>query len=400
MPFCTTHTRNISLAALAVAFLLTGCASPGPPKPPTLNLPKAVTDLTAERIANTVVLHWTTPEKNTDKLDVKGPISAEICREAGADASTAKPTCTPVLKFGVHPGPTQFVDTLPAPLAAGPAHLLVYRVRILNAAGRFSALSSPAFTAAGAAPAPIANLHATAVPAGVMVEWQPVPSDTGINVELVRNDLDLAREQAAKAAAKPAPPAPQPTPKKSKRNKPLVSTSSTSSKPNTGPGSNQPSAEVHLSAASDAGTVDRTVHTGDTYTYTAQRVLTVDLDGHHLQLRGEQSSAITLQVRDIFPPAIPSGLAAVPNPASGTNKQPSIDLSWQPDTDADLAGYLVYRSLGSGEFTRLTPTAITAPAYSDITAAPGQRYSYRVTAIDTTGNESKPTAEVQEQLNP
>jgi hypothetical protein len=408
MPSCTTHTRSSTFAALAAvaflltgcAFLLNGCATPGPPKPPTLNLPKAVTDLAAERIANTVVLHWSTPEKNTDNLNlnVKAPIFAEICRETGSEASAAKPTCTPVLKFGVKPGPTQFVDTLPAPLAAGPARLLVYRVRILNAAGRFVALSAPAFSAAGAAPSLIANLHATAIPAGVMVEWQPVSSDTGINVELDRTDLDLAKELAAKAAAKPAPPAPQPKPTKSKRNKPA---SSTSSKPKSGiTSSNQPTAEVHLSADGDAGTIDRTARTGDTYTYAAQRVLTVDLDGHHLLLRGEQSPVIALQVRDTFPPAVPVGLAAVPNPVSDTNKQPSIDLSWEPDTDADLAGYLVYRSLGSGEFIRLTPAAITASAYSDIAAAPGQRYSYRVTAIDITGNESKPTPQVQEQLNP
>ena len=385
--------------------MLAGCATPGPPKPPTLNLPKPVADLTAERIAGNVLLHWTTPEKNTDNLVVKPPLTAEICRDAGPEDLATKPVCTAVLKLPTQPGAAQATDPLPQPLAAGPARLLVYRVRILNSADRSAAPSAPAFAAAGAAPPPIANLRATSVPAGAMLEWQPQPVSSA--VELDRIDLDLAKQQAAKAAAAPAP-QPKPAPAKSKkRSKPA---SSTTSKPKSQ--AEQSPAETRLSvtsshpsnsdgAADSGGTIDRTVHAAGTYTYAAQRILTITLNGHPLQLRSDPSATITFVMRDTFPPAIPSGLAAVANPASDTNKQPSIDLSWDPDTDADLAGYLVYRQTGtSGEFTRLTPTPVTPAAFSDLTATPGQRYTYRVTAIDTTGNESKPTAEVQEQLNP
>jgi fibronectin type 3 domain-containing protein len=100
-------------------------------------------------------------------------------------------------------------------------------------------------------------------------------------------------------------------------------------------------------------------------------------------------------MHDTFPPRTPTGLAAVPS-------TDGIDLSWEPNTEPDLAGYIVYRRQVSvtgeaiGTPTRLTSTPTPAPAFSDRTAQPGQSYSYRVTAIDTAGNESPASTEVQE----
>jgi fibronectin type 3 domain-containing protein len=48
--------------------------------------------------------------------------------------------------------------------------------------------------------------------------------------------------------------------------------------------------------------------------------------------------------------------------------------------------------------TRLNITPVVGPAYRDQTALAGHRYAYRVTAVDTAGNESVPSADVQETL--
>ena len=48
--------------------------------------------------------------------------------------------------------------------------------------------------------------------------------------------------------------------------------------------------------------------------------------------------------------------------------------------------------------TRLNITPVVGPAYRDQTAMAGHRYAYRVTAVDTAGNESAPSADVQETL--
>src|SRR5215469_3025808 len=90
-------------AVLPLTALAVGCASPGPPRPPSLNLPEAVKDLTAERVGDAVRLQWTTPETTTDRLPVKDVMTAEICRIMVA-AHPPQPPCTPVAKVAVQPG--------------------------------------------------------------------------------------------------------------------------------------------------------------------------------------------------------------------------------------------------------------------------------------------------------
>ncbi|WP_433984267.1 hypothetical protein RBB78_04250 [Tunturiibacter empetritectus] len=101
----------LAAAALPIVFAL-GCASPGPPHAPSLNLPEVVKDLTAERVGDSVTLHWTTPEKTTDHLAIKGIITAEICR-ATLPAPTSTPACTVVKHLPVKSGPSQADEALP-----------------------------------------------------------------------------------------------------------------------------------------------------------------------------------------------------------------------------------------------------------------------------------------------
>ena len=142
---------------------------------------------------------------------------------------------------------------------------------------------------------------------------------------------------------------------------------------------------------------------GESYRYTAQTSpARSPSGGHNLELRSIASSPVTVVMRNIFPPHAPSGLEAVPGGATAADR--SIDLSWTPNTDPDLAGYIVYRQevdskgVAAGTATRLNPTPVVGPAYRDQTAMAGRRYAYRVTAVDTAGNESAPSDAVQETL--
>jgi hypothetical protein len=382
-------------ATLAIS-LAVGCASPGPPHPPSLRLPEAVKDLTAERVGDEVLLHWTTPAKTTDGLETKGPLTAEICRSSASPAPPPipVPVCTSVKRLSVQPGPSQAADILPRAFTLDPVALLAYRIQILNANLRSAGQSPEAFAAAGAAPPPVEDLRATPVRAGAMIEWRQQP--TTASVELDRQ-LDGAPDPTK--AAPPKPPSkstprfsPKPTAKPSLPQQPTPSSPS----------------EVKLQTpqqSSDAGgTIDRTAHFGETYRYTAQRVSTAALPGHSLELRSPVSPPVAVLLKDTFPPQPPTGLAAVPSGTTPAEAHASIDLSWEPDTDADLAGYIVYRQpidpteAPTGPATRLNPTLIAGPAYRDQTAVRGQSYAYRVTAVDTVGNESAPSADVQETL--
>jgi hypothetical protein len=375
-------------AALSISLAL-GCASPGPPRAPSLRLPVIVKDLTAERVGDEVHLHWTTPEKTTDDLPIKGSLTAEICRDP-APSSPPQP-CTSVKRFAVQPGPSQTSDTLPRALTLDPVALLAYRVQIFNAHERSAGPSPVVFAASGPPPPPVEDLRATPVRAGVMLEWRQQPSTASV-------ELDRFLEGApTPAPAKPANPKPslKPTKKPSKQPPPTPSQPT----PATPDGVKL---QTPAQTSDVGGTIDRTAQFGETYRYTAHRVRTVTLSGHSLKLRSPASPPVVVLLKDTFPPAPPTGLAAVPGGA--TPADASIDLSWEPDTDADLAGYIVYRqqvsSTGAltGPVTRLNATPVVGPAYRDQTAVPGKTFAYRVTAVDTVGNESAPSADVQEKL--
>jgi hypothetical protein len=348
------------LAVASLAAFLSGCASPGPARPPSLHLPRVVTDLSGLRSGDAVTFRWTTPDKTTDGLKVQPALTAEICRELPFPAHT----CASVKRLAVHPGPSETAETLSASLATGPAALLRYRIQILNASGHSAGFSAEAFAVAGTAPPPVRNLRATPVREGAMLEWQPQPTEA-----LVELDRTLVQTVA---------------PRKRSSRQPLQLTPSNP-------------AEIRLRAGRPSidpgGTIDPTAQRGETYRYTAQRVRTVVLGGHTLELRSAPSPIVTVVMRDSFPPKAPTRLAAVP----GTG---AIDLSWEPNTEPDLAGYIVYRQSvpSTGSPTRLTHTPVAGPAFSDRTAQPGQTYSYRVTAIDAAGNESPASNEVQESL--
>ena len=70
----------------------------------------------------------------------------------------------------------------------------------------------------------------------------------------------------------------------------------------------------------------------------------------------------------------------------------SIVLNWNRNTEANLSGYRVYRSITNGPFFLLTN--LPAPGYCDLDlkVVNGKTNSYRVTALTTTAQESLPSA--------
>jgi predicted small lipoprotein YifL len=95
---------------------------------------------------------------------------------------------------------------------------------------------------------------------------------------------------------------------------------------------------------------------------------------------------------DTFPPAAPRQLVAI----AGTGV---VNLIWEPNTESDLAGYLVLRGTApDGTLQRLTPSPIAETTYRDQTATPGVRYVYAVVAVDSaaTPNVSELSNRVEE----
>jgi hypothetical protein len=139
---------------------------------------------------------------------------------------------------------------------------------------------------------------------------------------------------------------------------------------------------------STADYLDNTVETGHTYTYFVRAVLA---DGRPYR-ESEDSASITLDAEDLFPPAAPRGLVAV-------QEGNAVRLFWDPNPERDLRGYRVYRrqieGQQEGDWMPVGPDPVESPAFLDDDVRVGQRWLYRITAIDrsTPPNESLPSSE-------
>ena len=94
---------------------------------------------------------------------------------------------------------------------------------------------------------------------------------------------------------------------------------------------------------------------------------------------------------DSIPPEAPANVTAAGHASS-------VSVSWTPNAELDLAGYNVYRSETSPVSIAGTPlnggTLITGTTFDDPTTELGTVYHYVVTAVDSSDNESLPSAEV------
>ena len=218
----------------------------------------------------------------------------------------------------------------------------------------------------GEAPAPVAGLDAELRKDGVALHWTPGPPEPfPTQMRLARTLLTPpAKSQTHGALPTPAEPAEQNL---------LV-----------------PETNVR------GGALDNTIRFGESYAYRAQRIARVNVDGKMLELDGPLSPPVRINAENIFPPAVPTGLGAVFTPAEN-GVGPAIDLSWQPDTEADLAGYVVYRREGDGPWRRVSPAQpVVGPGFHDASVQVGRTYEYAVTAIGQNGRESSRSAPAEE----
>lgn len=351
-------------AAALLSGVLAGCGMPAAPLPPSLNLPSPITDLDAVRTGDRVRLTWTMPRKNTDKLLLKDNVDVRICRRQAASQA-----CVQAGSLRLAPGVRgAFSEELPQELATGTPRTLSYFVVLRNKRGKSAGPSNAAVVLAGEAPAAVKGLEATVRKSGVVLHWQA--DAAGPAAGAVRLERKLLTP-AAKPKATQGPL--EPEPEMLDQNL-LVDTG----KNNSGKNGRMPDSAI-----------DRTVRFGAIYEYRAQRVIRAEADGKQMELDGPLTAPVRVEVADVFPPAVPQGLAAVAVPAEN-GAAASIDLNWQPDTEPDLAGYIVYRREPGGAWQRISPAQpVVGPGFSDVHVVAGRAYEYAVTAVDQGGHESR-----------
>jgi len=385
--------RFVALTALCL--MLQGCAQMGPPLPPSLELPKPPADLRATRKGNQVTLTWSEPTRTTDRQSVRYMGPTHICRTVESEMHVCgnpvgelapPPVPSAALKSG-EPKPQTYTDTLPSGVQSGnPAHFVTYAVEVLNRDGRGAGLSNQVRVPAVPTWPPFENFTAQITGDGVRVSWSlpPPPGrapDFRCLFRVYRRlegttkgnriaDIDLSRCLGFVYLVPLAPNAP------------------------TQPATQPAEAEGKRSLADTF--LDQTMEWEKTYFYHGTVVSVVaDAEGHDVEVEGDDTPEVKVIAHDVFPPDVPAGLQAV---FSGEGQKPFVDLIWAPVTNADLAGYNVYRSEAGGAAVKLNSELVKSPSYRDSEVASGKTYVYSVSAVDVRGNESLKSEEASETV--
>lgn len=253
------------IATVGVSLVLSGCKrarvrqtsmAPGTAGP--------IHDLTAIRIGDEISLNWTTPRKGVRKLLVEGSVSTRVCRfeEASKECTEARHSLL------LAPGAAgNFAEELPASMAAGPPRVAYYGIEITDRDGKPTGIANRVPVLAGAPPPAVEDLTAEKTQNGVTIRWHPEPPSTAggeTRIRLLRTEgPDLAATQAMRDGLVPIPVRP----------------------------------EVDLFAVDgSAGAVDSGVHTGNVFQYRAQRIFRIVADGQTLEIDGQISPEVEVNV--------------------------------------------------------------------------------------------------------
>ena len=352
-------------AVVGACLFLVGCAQPGPPIPPALELPKPPTDLRASRKGNSVTLAWTEPTRTTDRRTVRYLGPTNICRTVEADLKTCgtpvaivPPPAPPSKQQKPGTAQTQtFKDELPqAMLEQNPAGEVTYAIEVLNRDHRSAGLSNVTGVPAVPVLPPPTDFNAQLSEDGVVLIWTS-PGEVS-HLPNVQHRYRIYRRDEAT-------------------------------------GKDAVAGEVPVEQAGTVRFLDSSLEWERTYLYRVTVVSIVGREGTETQVEGNDSVAVRVVAHDVFAPAVPAGLQAV---YSGEGQKSFVDLIWSPVTSSDLAGYNVYRREANTSPVKLNSALVKSPSYRDSAVEPGKTYWYSASAVDVRGNESARSAEASETV--
>jgi hypothetical protein len=353
------------LILLVGGLWLTGCGTPGAPQPPSLNIPKPIRDLQATRKGEVITLTWTNPTETTDGALVKktGKIFVRrgfVASESSVPAATAplgEIPLAPALKDG-QPSMPVFRDSLANIQPPPSANFAVYTVQAANSSGRALGNSNQVFVPLVSTPAAPRNFHVDVIPDGVKIAFDPLlppRKDSGFTVQYAYRIMRRLE------------------------------------------GSNQPVVVAEPNAGNEAmAVIDKGIEWEKTYQYWVAPITSWQQDEKYRGvIEGEDSPVITVIAKDIFPPAVPTGMQAV---FSEVAPRAFIDLTWTPNAEPDLAGYNIYRRTEGQSAVKINSDLVKTPAARDTAVQPGTKYFYSVSAVDLRGNESARSQETSETV--
>jgi hypothetical protein len=446
-----------AISAISAFVFVTGCGKKGPPLPPLVRIPQPPEDLVAERRGNTVDVHFTVPSTNTDGTRPANVATADVYAIT-APVTLTPLTDAQLLKLGTRIGsvpvkaprdpnltaePDEPADEVEAPEGPGLDQGGLARVSELltkemltpvdvpqekkdrKAAKENARASGPLLPPPAAASRTYAAFGMSArgrkgpwskrivvplvpppppptVPAmtydekAVTVTWKPLVLNTSVpsppqapretpgqapTPALVHEGGSPPAPMAKEPVTNAPPAAPDVLPSK------LIGVTLPTIAYNVYDATN-PESVVKLTSTpiAEARFSDPRITWGDRRCYVVRTAETVG----GLTIESDPAAAPCEMLTDTFPPAVPNAVTAIPS-------EGAINLIWEPNTERDLAGYIVMRGANrpAAPLEPITLSPIQEPIFKDTVPA-GAQYAYAVKAVDKAGNASAPSTPVVE----
>ena len=316
--------------------LLSFCGSVGEPLPPLLNIPESSQDLAARQTELGIILQWTWPETTTEGMPFTDLARFAIHFMQATAPRRATPDDFAIQSKWLHEVDVADLDDLgpgdPVQVTLDPqpflGETLVLGVRAESRRGRSAGFSNLLVIQVLAPPAPPAPPQLTVTADAIELKWPAIPDARSYRIQ--RRAQDEPEFQ------------------------PLAITAETTFR-------------------------DPKFTWDETYVYRVQS-LTGSPD---YEVAGGTSPPAQIAALDAFPPAAPNDLRVV----AGLD---SIELSWEPGPESDLAGYRLRRTTDNAKPAVLTPDLIPTINFTDRQVQRGVTYRYDLTALDQNNNESLP----------
>ncbi|MDX6385088.1 MAG: hypothetical protein QOK48_2661 [Blastocatellia bacterium] len=349
------------IAAVCALSLAPTCGKRRPPLPPIERIPQRTELLSGAQRGNQVILSWPAPLRNAGEGSVQSIRRVDVYRvaerpnsplplteeEFGARATLiGSVSYEEIKKAGDH---LTYTDTLE--LGGEPARLR-YAVRYVNSSGQRAAFSNfflmePA--AKVAEPPTIIKTDKEYSETANTITWEAPRRNTDGSTPVNLLGYNVYRTDASQ---------PQ-----------------TSANP------------LNAQPVTATQYQDRNFKFGNKYIYV---VRSVSLGTEGRPVESLNSNSIQLAPVDAYKPAAPD------KPSIGVSPG-KLAIFWVANSEADLAGYYLYRTtdpnLPKEKWTRLTPALYTKTTFADENVEAGKTYYYYLVAVDTTGNIS-PLSEV------
>lgn len=415
---------GVVLLAISASLACGGCAAPGEPVSRHSAVPRAITDLRASQQGNSFLLSFTVPSKTTTKKNLPASPSIEIYRTyrpipkatpaAGGAGAPAAPMemahpellveipAAMVSKY-LQRGKVRFAMDMPAEqLVQHAGQEILWMVRTQVKVGKQSddsnVVSLPVFPVLP----PPQDVEARLTQDAVTVSWVDLPPAVEEQTAVAAGAVGMTRkskiyrvyraeltEEAAPASA---------AGEKSGQGSANAAAPAGQADSGAALGEVRPGEPAFVLIGESQASPFRDTHFqfGRHYVYSVRTFAEYEPGGNE----SADSNLANVDTKDVFVPATPSGLVAIPV-AKTDEESAHIELSWAISSETDLAGYNVYRvDAQDSTPAKLNDKPLLTPTYRDMSVALARTYTYSVTAVDRAGNESPQSASVSLALTP